>query len=941
MQQPIEDFLSLVLPHQGTKVLVEIAGDTIRNHTYDEGTSNAEIAHDVRTIDAKGSTVYMAMSGYAPQTVSRYKGRTKENAKWVRSLWVDLDVGESKDYATIQEAASELVRVVNAARLPAPTLVHSGYGLHVYWPLADDLPIDAWRPAAAQMQALLQSHGLRMDTHCTTDAARILRPIGSHNYKAEPRAVRLIQSSGAVPFTEVQRYLAALPAPMLSRAAAPVKINGNHADAFGLGSIDKVRPEDFSAKKIVAGCAQFAWAMKHQDQVKEPLWRAMIGTLYRTDNPAMIHAFSNQHPGYTSEETEAKAQAWVGGGVTCAMVEQLRPGGCVGCAKYGVIKSPSWFGLKQSQQELPPAVIDAATGMPENWVLRGGALFVRSDDGLQLLYNGRIEFGQPFKERDPTSKNDIQFLPLRARTAMDEHEMYLHMGAHASLQELKKAFTSVGILPETRLEKEFINGMRAWIQKITDESTSVKPVRQMGWQSHEASDTQAGFVLGTTLYTPGKKQTVRIDAAAEKHSRHMKQEGTLDEWKQAINIYSRREYASYALMSWLMFGAPLGRLLGMGLPIAHFNSQGSGHGKTGTQDLLLSGAGNPRDPNGRWTGNTTLISIYAYLTAMNGNIAVLDETSAIPPETLGKLMFEATLGSGRKAMQGSSGQTRDLPPITGLLCTSGNVSLQQLAQTLKGNSEAQVARVFEFNVRRPELTDAQRYADAETFKKVYENYGHAMPVFIEYVVNHQALVKVQMAEIERKLITKLGMNNEERFWRALLTVCITGALIAKRLGLIDHDVNALLPAALRHFYYQRAAMAESAQDNVLYQFVQDNQQSVLVVDTDKPTVTATGMQIVTAIRRPAAHVNVRMRYVVDTGRLYVDRKYLRAYCSEKNFDFRQMLTDAANGGWLLSDQERRDLAVFTNLDTPARVMCVVFDMIKAKSVVDLLIKETQ
>jgi hypothetical protein len=289
--------------------------------------------------------------------------------------------------------------------------------------------------------------------------------------------------------------------------------------------------------------------------------------------------------------------------------------------------------------------------MPANWMLAGATLCLHSDDGPQLLYNGVIEFGQPFKEKDPTSKNDIQYLPVRARTAQDKHELYLHMGTHASPQELKKAFSTVGILPETRMEKEFYNGMRAWIQKITDESTSVKPVRQMGWQSHESGDTQAGFVLGSTLYTPGKKQTVRIDVAAEKHSKHMKTEGSYDEWRKAINMYAQPEYRSYALMSWLMFGAPLARLLGIGMPIAHFNSQGSGHGKTGTQDLLLSGAGNPRDPNGRWTGNTTIISIYAYLTAMNGNVAILDETSAIPPETLGKLMFEATLQCRDRAVR--------------------------------------------------------------------------------------------------------------------------------------------------------------------------------------------------------------------------------------------------------------------------------------------------
>lgn len=935
--QPTENFLSLVLPHRGTIVLVEIAGDVVRNHTYEEGTSVAEIAQDAETMDRRGSTVYMAMGGYAPETVARYKGRTADNARWFRSLWYDLDVGPKKEYLTQKDAAQALVKFVNTIGMPAPTIINSGYGLHVYWPFDDDLPADQWRFAAQRLKALADQHGLRID-NCTEDAARILRPVGTHNYKGDtPKEVRLIQSAGAVPFTQMQQYLATAKAPSLPVVMKP---NGNHhamVDAFGLGSISKANPSDFDAAKIIAGCQQFKWAQDNQADVKEPVWRAMVGTLYRTNDPASIHPFSNKHPGYTYAETETKAMAWAGGGVTCATLENLRPGGCAGCPKYGVIKSPSSFGLTQSEPE-PPPKIDAKTGMPENWLLRGKSLCLRSDDGPQLLYNGFIDFGQPFKEKDPLSKNDIQFLPLRATTALDKHELFLHMGAYASPADLRKAFTTVGILPEPRMEKEFYNGMRAWIQKITDESTSVKPVRQMGWQSHEASDTAAGFVLGTTLYTPGKKQTIRIDSTAEKHSRHMKQEGSFDEWKLAINTYSRPEYAGYALMSWLAFGAPLGRLLGVGLPIAHFNSQGSGHGKTGTQDLLLSAAGNPRDPNGRWTGNTTIISIYAYLTAMNGNIAVLDETSAIAPETLGKLMFEATLGSGRKAMQGASGQTRDLPPITGLLCTSGNVSLQQLAQTMKGNSEAQVARVFEFNVQRPDLTPEQRYADAKVFESVNSNYGHAMPIYIEYIVNNQALVKQQLLDIERRLVKKFGMNNEERFWRALMTVSITGALIAKKLGIIDHDVNALLPAAFQHFKYQRATLNEEKQnDNPLQQYIQDNQPALLTVSSDTPTITSTGLKLVTAIRKPAAHVNIRMRYIEDSGLLFVDKRHLQTYCSEKNYDYRQLLTDASKDGWLV-DQGRRNLAVYTNLDTHGRVQCVVFDMVKAKAAIDLLTK---
>lgn len=931
--QPIEEFLSLVLPAKGTRVLVEFTSNGLKNFIFDEGTSFEEMANDAMAIDATGHTVYMALGGFEPETVAKYKGRSADNARWFKSLWLDIDVGSTKDYTTRKEAIGAVVNFVNEQELPPPTIVDSGYGFHVYWPLDVELDTATWRTHAQGLHALAVRAGLHTDSTCTQDAARILRPIGTHNYKFDlSKEVRLLKAGDVVALTAMQKHLVSLP---VVAPPVAVKLNGKHTTGFGLITLDRAHPEDFSAKQIVTRCMQFNWAFAHQPEVKEPLWRAMIGTLYNSDKPQSIHAFSKLHPGYTSEETETKAQAWIGGGVTCATLENLRPAGCVGCPYKGTIASPSSLGVKQV--ETPPPKIDEATGMPENWAVVGTTLCMRSDDGPQRLYNGMIEFGQPFKEKDPLSKNEIQFLPLIARSSKDRHEMYLHMGMHASPQELKKAFSTVGILPETRMEKEFYNGMRAWIQEITDKSTSVKPVRQMGWQSHESADTSAGFVLGSTLYTPNAKVKVRVDVLAEKHSLHMHPQGSYDEWKRAINMYCRPEYATYALMSWLMFGAPLARLLGIGMPVAHFNSQGSGHGKTGTQDLLLSGAGNPRDPNGRWTGNTTIISIYAYLTAMNGNIAILDETSAIPPETLGKLMFEATLGSGRKAMQGGSGQTRDLPPITGILCTSGNVSLQQLAQTMKGNSEAQVARVFEFNVERPKLSAAQRHADNEVFKVVYENYGHAMPQYIEYIVANQDKVKAKLAEVEKKLVDKLGMENEERFWRGLMTVCITGALVAKRLGIIDHDVNALLPAAFQHYAYQRQALSEESNGtHVLHQFVQDNQSTVLAVDTDMPVVTSTGLQLVTCLRTPASHVNTRMRFVMDSHKLYVDRKFLRSYCSEKNMDFRMLLRIAQVEGWLLIDQERRELTAHTRINTPARVTCVCFDMKAAGAVVQLL-----
>lgn len=931
------DFLSMVLPRHGTRVLVEFTAKGPRNHTYDEATSFEEIAHDAQQIDSTGNTVYMALAGYTPETVSRFKGRTQDNAQWFRALWIDIDVGEKKDYHSRKDAAhAVLTRLVgDTGDLPVPLLISSGNGLHVYWALDQDIDLSQWRAASSALHDLAIKRGLRFDTRCTTDAARILRPVGTHNYKTTPpREVKVLHISPAVALTAFQKFILTQP------AAAATPVNGKHHDAFGLSSIDSLKPEDFSAKKIIAGCQQFQWAYINQSEVKEPMWRAMIGTLYRTDKPSAIHKFSAQHPTYTYDECEEKAKAWSGGGVTCATLESLRPGGCAGCPKYGEIKSPSWFGVK-TPAPLPPTTVTPETGLPKNWLLHGGVLCMQSDDGPQLLYDGDIAFGDPYKDFDPFSKNMNLVVPIHATTkAGHHHELHLNMSDVASPTDLKRAFYATGIVPDSHTEKEFLNGMRAWIQKVAAERSVTKTVRQMGWQTHDANDTKATFVIGGTAYEAGGTISEVHLAKNDAIARHMKQHGTLAEWKRAVNMYMQPEYAAYAPMSWLMFGSPLARLFGMGMPIAHFISQGSGHGKTGVQELLLSAAGDPRDPNAKWHGNATLPSIYAYLTTMNGNIAVFDETSTLHPDVVDRLMYEMTLGSGRKVMQGASGITRDNPPISGIFCTSGNVSMQQLAMAKKSSTSAQIARVFEFNIRRPDLPPQRVTADAEVFQLVYSNYGHAMPIFIRHVVDNQAAVKAMLGQVHTKLLARFGSNNEERFWRGLLTVSITGALIARQLGLIDHDVNALLPAAFAHYEHQRGTLKEQhiVAAHWISQFIQDVLPNILHVDTNVPQKQLPGA-FCTVIRGPSPHVPVRGRYVADVRQLAVDQRFLQVYCTERGIDLRSRLWEAQQNGALVSAGMRCNLTARARNYMPVRATCVVFDLTKIREA-ELLMEGT-
>lgn len=55
-------------------------------------------------------------------------------------MFLDVDVGDGKDYKTKQEAEDALDKLILDEGLPQPIKVDSGRGIHAYWCLDEDIP---------------------------------------------------------------------------------------------------------------------------------------------------------------------------------------------------------------------------------------------------------------------------------------------------------------------------------------------------------------------------------------------------------------------------------------------------------------------------------------------------------------------------------------------------------------------------------------------------------------------------------------------------------------------------------------------------------------------------------------------------------------------------------------------------------------------------------
>lgn len=91
----------------------------------------------------------------------------------------------------------------------------------------------------------------------------------------------------------------------------------------------------------VMDCPFMQWASKEQTEVSETQWWSMISIAsYMEESDKLIHEFSENHPDYDPEETEAKRSNCLAFGPhTCQTISE-KWSGCQQCPHYGKITSP-------------------------------------------------------------------------------------------------------------------------------------------------------------------------------------------------------------------------------------------------------------------------------------------------------------------------------------------------------------------------------------------------------------------------------------------------------------------------------------------------------------------------------------------------------------------------------------------------------------------------
>jgi len=920
------DLLNAVQPSSGWFAVLGIKGvDNTKQYLVE---TREEVDELAALMVQQKRNVFFGVAKYTDGS-----GRKKSNVKAIKSFWLDIDCGPTKavvnektkrpdGYIDQPTGLAALQKFCRTIGLPKPILVNSGRGLHVYWPLTEEVTREQWEPVAARLRELCLIHDLYVD-NSVFEVSRVLRIPNTLNFKDDPAStVSVIHEGKPTPF---EVFVTLLGVKMPSTEPLPAK---RPLTALGKSLQESIGK---SFKRIMTrsakgdGCQQLLDCYKNQTTISEPRWfDALSVAKFCDDADKSIHLLSDQHPDYDPAKTVQKI-AHIEQPHNCATFERNNPGGCAGCPHFGKIKNPITLGMivpKATVADRTMELLNERTGEME---------VITIPEYPKPFYRGK-EGGiwrEPFKdEGDPVFvyQHDLYVVKrmhdpvqrdvvvIRLHTPSDGvKEFIVPNNKVTDKAELRKILSGEGVMVGAKRFDLICEYLISAIDTFQYGPKAELMRLQFGW-----ADNDSKFIIGDkevtvegVFYSPPSSTTEQI-------ATHMGAVGTLEKWKEVFNIYGREGLEGNAFAALTAFGAPLLRFTGQSGAIINVIHQHSGTGKTTILHMCNSVWGHPKHlcTTPQDTVNASIMRLGVY----NNLPYTVDEVTNMAPLAFSDFAYAMANGKGKERMEASGNKLRvnNTRWQTISLCSS-NASFYEKLVKAKATPDGEVMRMLEYKI---DYSDAvpMDYAKQMFDHQLFGNYGHAGTIYATYLLKKKGEVLDTLKHIQAKLDRELKLTQRERFWSAVISANITGGLIAKELGLIDWDMKRIYKWASQMLLALREDVQPPATDlaTIIGDYLNRHMQNILVVDDNVDRRTQLPM-----LPKLEPKGELLVRYEPDTNRMYIAAKHFKSDCVDSQINYKETLDQLKKQGIYLKPEVKR-LSKGMKVITPG-VYSLVFD----------------
>lgn len=975
------EHLSKILPTRGLKVLATMKPRTDENGNIiykSDGSvqlttwhktfgSIEELAKALRLSSQSGNPLYMAMAGFDRERcfidkVSKagksYKGfsRSADFTEAFRSMWVDIDVGQSKadsgdGYATQTLAIEALQAFIDDLSLPQPMLVNSGGGVHAYWAFTEDIDSTNWFKLAKVFDACIKHYGLLADPSCTADRARILRPIGTINHKYN-KPVQLIADAPSMP-----------PLTFINALKPYYKKHKAEIEALKVKTVEH-KPKDPNqefahkpryAKYFLKRCQVGSYALVGEEPINEPVWRGVISVLRHCENGAKhIETLRNKcktrFPDTTrfDEDRTAEKLQWFEshdlGPFLCDTFKKECSHLCAGCpyANGLTIKTPLSLAEHYEEIEIPQynleigVIEQPTTNVPTSTVATSNSGASSTTDNLQsnpttpqppfpykrtahglvkvdgeqekVFFSGDLfPVMTRFVELVDGERQLMLKFMLRVGLKGDYHEISFPMRDWYAVDRIKQKLGSAGVsIPEERM-KDVLLYMRKYVEHVGDKMDEVRQLQHFGWV-----DDKQEFLLGNKLYREDGVVTVQPHFNIKNYTRYFKQSGNLADWKALMNRLAELGAVEQQICMLSSFGSTLMKFTNYNGVWLHLMTK-PGYGKTTTQEMMNGIWGHPQDL--LLNAKDTLNAIEERFGRWSSIGVAIDEVSNLDPTVASELLLGVTQGRTKQRLDTSMRERVNDLTWQMLVLSSGNFSLIDRINTRKEDVAAEISRTLEFRLPKPTLSVHE--GEMCIKKPIRENYGVAGEVWLSNLVKIPHYQIQQMIETTTQSFSDtLNATSDERFWVAGCAVMYVAGVLTNKMGLTNWDLDIIfrkLCEIVESNRGNRITFEFSATD-VLGSYLSENTRNTVVTDAG-----ITGADTMVKLL-PSGTLNVR--YEQDTGLIYIRIQSLKEYCAKRGIGI-QSVKESLMARGLLQNANYR-MVMSKNLPySTGRTYCIV------------------
>lgn len=873
--------------------------------------------------------------------------RLHQNALFLKSIWIDVDVGNTPDkpdkhYNTIEEAWAALVQFRKDAGLPQfSAVVKSGGGLHAYFIADRPLTPSEWRPFADGLRALLLHHNVKCDAGLTTDDVRLLRLPNTLNHKYDPpRPVELLP----IPIVEYNfdttlLFLTKI-APVTHSATAavtqyfdPAIFTKQAPVTESLASGLTMESQPLASSSVFAGCAFLSDALTNGGaDYDNPLWNlTTLCATFMEDGPALAHQMSAGHASYTHSETQAqydrKVEERESRGLGWPSCKTIQANGCTACATcphFPAGKSPlnlaitatvtgafSSIGLSQ------PSANDPTSELPTGYTLLDGCIYrleeqesgkngePRPPKLFRLFYSKLDQF---WAQKDP----DV----LHFRTTYDRGNFFMGHIKHTDMHsiQLGKALADSKV-------KIFVENMRfvgaflvALLSKLHEEKLA-QQTQPFGWYEEEGKTR--GFVFGGTLFKDDGGESAS-GLSGSRFAQWYTAKGEIQPWLDACKAVTILKRPDLEALIALSFASPLIKCTGLsGATLSAYGD--SGTGKTFAMKLGLA----------VWSNfSKTLDQTDATQNSLMNKFGELrnlptywDEiTSKVAQERAMNILFGQSSGV-EKGRLTSEVEQRDKGTWQSLMAISANISMQDYIVEKHKSHAGGINRILEYHVitklqsipGKMENIDADRLLD-----KLRSNHGVMGINYAKFLATNHPAVDLEVRDAVAQVRSELHGVDQDRFWVGIIGTLIIGAKYANQLG-ASLDEEALKAFLYKTFVDNRErrtveAMQGGAKDNVeaaMTAYLKSRLGNNTIWATRSPSVN--GKTITTVLHGPdtnrSLRLEIQVRWDVTERRLRISKRDFKIWLSENDYSTSATLLGMKNnyGMW----EEKRKIGADT------------------------------